>query len=175
MFKSFFKEFKEFTLRGNVMDLAVGVIIGAAFGNIVTALTDSFINPLINSIGGAEVAGSIKLPWVDYTGLDSEAASSLSLNYGNFITAVINFLIMAFVLFLMLKVVNKLMSIGRKPKAKETPKTKTCPFCMSEISIAATRCPHCTSELEIVHEKEEEKTSNNKSKISTKEKNKNKK
>lgn len=155
MFKSFFKEFKEFTLRGNVMDLAVGVIIGAAFGNIVTALTDSFINPLINSIGGAEVGGAIKLPWVDYTGLDPETASSLSLNYGNFITAIINFLIMALVLFIMLKLVNKVMSIGKKPKKSE-PTTKVCPFCMSEISIKATRCPHCTSELEAVKEEKKE-------------------
>lgn len=169
MFKSFFKEFKEFTLRGNVMDLAVGVIIGAAFGNIVTALTDSFINPLINSIGGAEVAGAIRLPWVDYSGLDAETASSLSLNYGNFITAVINFLIMAFVLFLMLKLVNKLMTIGKKPKAKQAPTTKTCPFCMSEISIAATRCPHCTSELEaVVEEKKEVKETKTKSKAKNK-------
>ena len=147
MFKSFFKEFKEFTLRGNVMDLAVGVIIDAAFGDIVTALTTSFINPLINSIGGAEVGGVIKLPWVNYAGLDAEKAASLSLNYGSFITAVINFLIMALVLFIILKIVNKLMSIGKKPK-KADPTTKVCPFCMSEISIKATRCPHCTSELE---------------------------
>lgn len=151
MFKSFFKEFKEFTLRGNVMDLAVGVIIGAAFGDIVTSLTDSFINPLINSIGGAEVAGSIRLPWVDYTGLDAEAASSLSLNYGNFITAVINFLIMALILFVILKLVNKLMTIGKKT-VEEVPTTKKCPFCMSEISIEATKCPHCTSALEEVKE-----------------------
>lgn len=167
MFKSFFKEFKEFTLRGNVMDLAVGVIIGAAFGNIVTALTDSFINPLINSIGGAEVAGAIKLPWVDYTGLDAETASSLSLNYGNFITAVINFLIMALVLFLMLKLVNKLMTIGKKPK-KADPTTKVCPFCMSEISIKATRCPHCTSELEAVKEEKKDTKKETKSSKSKK-------
>ncbi len=147
MFKSFFKEFREFTLRGNVMDLAVGVIIGAAFGDIVTSLTDSFINPLINSIGGAEVAGAIRLPWVDYTGLDAEAANALSLNYGNFITAIINFLIMALILFIILKIVNKLMTVGKKPK-KADPTTKVCPFCMSEISIKATRCPHCTSVLE---------------------------
>ena len=83
------KEFKEFALKGNVMDMAIGVIIGGAFSAIVTALTTCFINPLINSVGGAEVAGAIKLPWVDYAGLDSEAALALSLNYGGFITAVI--------------------------------------------------------------------------------------
>ena len=91
--KKFLEEFKEFALKGNVMDMAIGVIIGGAFSSIITALTESFINPLINSIGGAEVAGSIKLPWVDYTGLDSEAALALSLNYGAFLTAIINFLI----------------------------------------------------------------------------------
>ena len=159
MFKSFFREFKEFVLRGNVMDLAVGVIIGAAFGNIVTSLTTNFINPLINSIGGAEVAGSIRLPWVDYTGLDSDAVKALSINYGDFITAVINFLIMAFVLFIMLKLVNRVMNLGKtvkkikKVKKVEEevvpePTTKLCPHCFSEINIKATRCPHCTSELE---------------------------
>ena len=77
--KGFIKEFKEFALKGNVMDMAVGVIIGAAFGNIVTALTTDFINPLINSIGGAEIAGQIKLPWVEYERLTSEEATALSL------------------------------------------------------------------------------------------------
>ncbi len=117
------KEFKEFALKGNVMDMAIGVIIGGAFSSIITALTDSFINPLINSIGGSEVAGSIKLPWVDYTGLDAETAASLSLNYGAFITAIINFLIIALVLFLMLKGMNKLMSLRKKEEeaAEEEP------------------------------------------------------
>lgn len=123
--KGFISEFKEFVLKGNVMDMAIGVIIGTAFGSIVTSLTTNFINPLINSIGGVEVGGSIKLPWVDYTGLDSVAAKALSINYGDFITAVINFLIMAFVLFIMLKSVNKIMSIGKKKQeeAKEEAKT----------------------------------------------------
>jgi len=103
---SLLSEFKDFALKGNVMDMAVGVIIGGAFSAIVTSLTDSFINPLINSVGGAEVAGAIKLPWVDYTGLDSEAAMALSLNYGAFITAIINFLIIALILFLILKGIN---------------------------------------------------------------------
>ena len=145
--KKFFEEFKKFALKGNVMDMAIGVIIGGAFSAIVTALTTSFINPLINSIGGAEVAGSIKLPWVDYTGLDSEAAAELSLNYGAFITAVINFIIIAFILFLMLKAMNKFLSIGKKKEEPKAPTTKVCPFCKSEIDIEATRCPHCTSEL----------------------------
>ena len=137
--KKFVSEFKAFVLRGNVMDMAVGVIIGAAFGSIVTALTDDFINPLIASIGGVEVAGMIKLPWVDYTGLDSEAAQALALNYGHFITTVIN--------FLMVKAVNKLMNLGKKPEEEAAPTTKECPFCKSEIAIEATKCPHCTSDL----------------------------
>ena len=117
--KKFIQEFKEFALKGNVMDMSVGVIIGAAFGNIVSALTEDFINPLISSIGGAEIAGKIKLPWVDYTGLDSEAVTALCLNYGHFITTIINFLIMAFCIFLMVKAVNKLMSIGKKKEAEK--------------------------------------------------------
>lgn len=149
MFKGFVKEFKEFVLRGNVMDLAVGVIIGAAFGNIVTSLTDSFINPLINSIGGAEVAGSIKLPWVNYEGLDAEATKALSLNYGDFITAVINFFIMAFILFIMLKAVNKLLTFGKKAEVEASPTTKQCPYCLSVIDLKATKCPHCTSDIKL--------------------------
>ena len=145
--KGFIGEFKEFISRGNVMDMAVGVIIGAAFGSIVTALTDDFINPLIASIGGVEVAGMIKLPWVDYTGLDSEATQALALNYGHFITTIINFLIMALCIFLMVKAVNKLMNLGKKPEEEAAPTTKVCPFCKSEVAIEATKCPHCTSDL----------------------------
>jgi len=147
MFKKFFSEFKEFILRGNVMDLAVGVIIGAAFKDIVDALTEDFINPLINSVGGAEVGGQVEI-----------FSTNQYINYGHFITAVINFLIMAFILFVLLKVVNKVMTIGRKPKKEEAPTTKKCPFCLSEISIKATRCPHCTSVLD-AEESNKEKTS----------------
>ena len=136
MLKGFMKEFKEFILRGNVMDLAVGVIIGAAFKDIVDALTADFIQPLINSVGGAEIGGSIEI-W-----------NNQYLNYGHFLTAVINFLIMAFILFVLLKSVNKLMSLGKKKAAEEgVATTKVCPFCKTEIDIEATRCPHCTSEL----------------------------
>lgn len=106
--KGFFGEFKDFILRGNVMDMAIGVIIGGAFQGIVTALTEDFINPLINGIGGAEVGGTFKI----YGGQ--------VIKYGDFITAVINFLIMALVLFILLKVVNGIMSAGKK-KTEETP------------------------------------------------------
>ncbi len=152
--KKFFAEFKKFALKGNVMDLAVGVIIGGAFSAIVTALTANFIQPLINSIGGAEVGGAIRLPWVDYSNLSAEEAAALSLNYGAFITAIINFVIIALVLFLLVKGMNKLMSIGKKEEAPAEPTTKTCPFCKSEIAIDAVRCPNCTSELP---QEEEEK------------------
>ena len=107
--KGFIEEFKSFILRGNVMDMAIGVIIGAAFSDIVTALTNDFINPLINGIGGAEVAGKIKIYGGQY------------LNWGDFVTSVINFIIMAFVLFIMLKVVNKIMTAGKKKTEEETP------------------------------------------------------
>ena len=106
--KGFVEEFKSFVLRGNVMDMAIGVIIGTAFAAIVTALTDDFINPIINSIGGAEVKGQLKIWGGQY------------LNWGHFLTAIINFLIMALVLFLMLKGVNKLMTVKKK-KEEETP------------------------------------------------------
>ena len=107
--KGFIEEFKAFILRGNVMDMAIGVIIGGAFSNIVTALTTDFINPLINGIGGAQVGGQIKI----YGGQ--------VIKYGDFITSVINFVIMAFVLFILLKSVNKIMEIGKKKEVEKTP------------------------------------------------------
>ncbi|MBQ8181233.1 MAG: large conductance mechanosensitive channel protein MscL [Ruminococcus sp.] len=108
--KKFLEEFKTFALKGNVMDMAIGVIIGAAFGNIVTAFTEDFINPLIACIGGTDVGGRIEI-----------FNTGQYLNWGHFITAIINFLIMAFCIFLMMKAVNKLLTIGKK-KAEEAPK-----------------------------------------------------
>lgn len=108
----FIGEFKKFLLRGNVMDMAIGVIIGGAFSGIVTALTDDFINPLINGIGGAEVAGKLKIYGGQY------------LDYGHFLTAIINFVIMAFVLFILLKVFNKLASIGKHEEEVKKPEKK---------------------------------------------------
>ena len=105
--KGFLEEFREFVLRGNVMDMAIGVIIGGAFQGIVTALTEDFINPLINGIGGAEVGGTFKI----YGGQ--------VIKYGDFITSVINFLIMAFILFLLLKVVTKISAIGKKKEEEK--------------------------------------------------------
>lgn len=134
--KKFLEEFKEFALRGNVMDLAVGVIIGAAFQNIVSALTDNIISPLLGLFAS--------------TNFDSLALEvmGVTIQYGAFITAVINFIIMALILFLMIKGMNTLASLGKKADVETEPTTKICPFCMSEIPISATRCAHCTSMLE---------------------------
>ena len=112
--KGFFGEFKTFIARGNVMDLAVGVIIGAAFKDIVDALTSCFIRPLLGLIGGAEVHGTIAL-----------GDSGQYLDYGTFLTAVINFIIMAFILFLMLKFVNKMMTVSKKKKEEESEEVET--------------------------------------------------
>ena len=134
--KKIIEEFKEFALRGNVIDLAVGVIIGAAFQNIVTSLTDDIISPLIGLVA--------KTDFKDM----AVTIFDVNVKYGSFITAVINFLIMAVVLFTLIKLMNKAASLGKKEEPAAAPATKTCPFCKSEIDIAATRCPHCTSQLE---------------------------
>ena len=129
--KKFLQEFKEFALRGNVMELAVGIIIGAAFKDIVTSLTDNFINPILKLVTSGF---QVRYSWVDISGF-----------FSNFTTAVINFIIMAFILFLLVKMINVISNIGKK-KEVAAPTTKTCPFCKSEINIEATRCPHCTAE-----------------------------
>jgi len=135
--KKFMEEFKAFVNRGNVMSMAVGVIIGGAFTAIVNSLVNDIINPLLGVFGGLNFS-EYSLP------LKGEA----TLNYGNFITAVINFIIMAFVIFMLVKFINKLTVKPEEPKEPEAPTTKECPFCKSEIKIEATRCPHCTSILE---------------------------
>ncbi|MBO4336585.1 MAG: large conductance mechanosensitive channel protein MscL [Lachnospiraceae bacterium] len=139
--KKFLAEFKEFALKGNVMDMAVGVIIGAAFGNIVTALTDSFITPLIAAITGGSGEDGVNVG-------GQFVVNGVAFTYGAFISAVINFLIIALILFAMLKAVNKLMTIGKKEEEAAAPTTKICPYCKSEIPKDATRCGHCTSTLE---------------------------
>lgn len=135
--KKFFNEFKEFALRGNVMDLAVGVIIGGAFQGIIKSLVDDVISPLIGLVANTDLTYLVA------------TIGEVEIRYGAFITAVINFLIMAVIIFLLVKGMNALANIGKK-KVEETaaePTTKVCPFCKSEIAIDATRCPHCTSEL----------------------------
>lgn len=135
--KTFLNEFKSFALRGNVMDMAIGVLIGGAFSGIVTSLTDNFINPIISTITGA----------AQYTGADIAKFAS------NFGSSVLNFFITALILFCLLKGMNQLLNIRKRQDAPAAPTTKKCPFCQSEIPIAATRCPHCTSMLveETVH------------------------
>lgn len=132
------KEFKDFISRGNVMDMAVGIIIGGAFTSIVNSLVNDIINPLIGMIGGTDLSGYVLVLKDDAT-----------LNYGSFLTAVINFLIMAVVVFIMIKTINTMSKAFTRKKKEEpaAPTTKVCPFCKSEVNIEATRCPHCTSEL----------------------------
>ncbi len=137
----FLKEFKEFALRGNVLDLAVGVLIGGAFQKLITSLTDNLISPILGLFGGVNFS---EYSW---------KIGNLNLTYGAFITDVINFIIMAFVIFLIVKFMNKLANIGHKKEKEEVVvTTKICPHCYSEINIKADRCPHCTSELEIEEE-----------------------
>ena len=140
--KGFIAEFKQFISRGNVMDLAVGVIIGGAFQAIVNSLVNDIVMPVISFITGG----------IDFSAWQlvlSEGENGTAIMYGNFITAVINFLLMAFVIFCFVKFMNRLAEMAKKPEepaAPGAPTTKVCPFCKSEIAIAATRCPHCTSE-----------------------------
>jgi len=146
------KEFKEFAMRGNVVDMAVGIIVGAAFGTIVSSLVSDIIMPPIGLLLGK----------VDFTNLfvvlkegitigpyaalaEAQAAGAVTLNYGLFINTLISFIIIAFTVFLLIRSINKLK---RKEEAQSVePTTKECPFCLSTISIKATRCPYCTSEL----------------------------
>lgn len=134
--KKFLEDFKKFALRGNVLDMAVGVIIGGAFTGIVTALTNNFINPLLSLV----MTGA---PGVDANGVAWTLGAAMS----DFLTTVVNFIITALVLFCLIRAINKLMTIGKKPAAPAAPTTKKCPYCCSEIPIEATRCAHCTSEL----------------------------
>jgi len=137
--KSFIKEFKEFISRGNVMDMAVGIIIGGGFTAIVNSLVNDIVMPLLSLLTGGFDFSELAIA----LGQGEDAAM---LNYGAFIGAVINFLLIALVIFCLIKAMNK---FSRKKEAEEeaAPTTKECPYCKSEIAIEATRCPHCTSEL----------------------------
>ncbi len=149
--KAFFDEFKKFVMRGNVMDMAVGVIIGGAFQAIINSLVDDIIMPLIGLLtGGIDFSNMfIQLDGGEkYATLAAAQEAGVAvLGYGSFITAILNFLIMAFAIFLMVKALNKLAEKTMKPEEEEAPVTKICPFCKSEISIEAKRCAFCTSEL----------------------------
>ncbi|MGI6211494.1 MAG: large conductance mechanosensitive channel protein MscL [Anaerovoracaceae bacterium] len=145
------KEFKEFALKGSMMDLAVGMIIGAAFTAIVQSLVDDILNPIIGLFAGKLDFSSlfIALDGKHYASLKAaEDAGAAVIKYGSFISALINFLIMAFVVFLIVKGLNKMRDSVTKEKAEEEPTTRVCPYCRSEISVEATRCPNCTSEIQ---------------------------
>lgn len=147
--KGFMGEFKKFISKGNVMDLAVGVIIGGAFSAIVTSLVTNILTPLISLLTGKVSFNDLffALDGKKYATLAAaKAAGAATLNYGLFIQSVIDFLIVAFVIFLIVRSLNKLHGLGRK-KTPESPSTKKCPYCKTEIDVEATRCPNCTSEL----------------------------
>lgn len=145
-----FKEFKEFAVKGNAIDLAVGVIIGAAFGGIVTSLVKDILMPPIGLlIGGLDFSNKF-LVLKDAPGgtvfaspADAVKAGAITWNYGNFITVVINFIIVAFCIFLVVKALNK----TKRPTADAAPVSKDCPACQMTIPVKATRCPHCTTEM----------------------------
>ncbi len=139
--KGFMKEFREFISRGSVMDMAVGIIIGGAFTAIVTSLVEDIINPILGLFGG-----------MNFDQLSLNLLGEVTLNYGKFISAVINFLIMALIVFLMMRGMNRAKELAEKTLKKEQQEEeaateKDCPYCYSKIAIKATRCPHCTSEL----------------------------
>ena len=142
-----FREFKEFAARGNVIDLAVGVIMGAAFGKIVTSLVNDVVMPPIGMVlGGVDFRNLyITLNRQSYPSLaEAQKAGAPTINYGVFMNTVLEFLIVAFVVFLLVRQINRLMP---KPATAPADPPKTCPFCASQIPIAARRCPFCTSQL----------------------------
>jgi large conductance mechanosensitive channel len=152
-----FEEFKKFIMRGNVLDLAVGVIIGASFGSIVKSLVDDILMPPIGLLlGGFDFstlmlvikAGAIPPP---YSTADlAKEAGAVTINYGLFINNLITFLIIAFAIFLLIRVVNRLYVTTKDEPATAEPINKECPFCVQEIPVKASRCPYCTSTLEQV-------------------------
>jgi large conductance mechanosensitive channel len=140
------KEFKEFAMRGNVLDMAVGIIIGAAFGKIISSfVADVLMPPISLLMGNIDISSK----FIDLTGQNfatlkaAKDAGAATINYGIFINTIIDFLIVAFAIFLLIRQVNKL----KRPQPAAAPTAKDCPFCASSIPLAAKRCPHCTSQL----------------------------
>jgi large conductance mechanosensitive channel len=138
----FFSEFKQFAVRGNVVDMAVGVVIGAAFGKIVTSLVNDVIMPPLGLLLGKMDFSNLAIVLKDKT----EAAEAVSIKYGAFVNTILDFTIVAFAIFLVIRQINRLQR-EEPPAAPAEPTTKHCPRCYSSIPIKATRCPHCTSEL----------------------------
>lgn len=146
--KKFLQDFKAFAMRGNVIDMAVGVIIGGAFGSITTSLVNDIFMPLLGLItGGINFAGLfIALDGQHYASIDAAQAAGVgTLNYGAFIQYLINFVLIAFCMFLVVRAMNRM---HKKPEEEPKKPARICPFCKSEIAEDATRCPHCTSMLE---------------------------
>lgn len=148
------KDFKAFILRGNVMDLAVGVILGTAFGTIVKSLVNDVIMPPIGLLlGGVDFSNLFLLlkagsPTPPYASLaDAQAAGAVTVNYGVFVNAIVSFLIIAFVIFLLVRSINRMTQ--KEEAAPAEPTTKECPYCLSTVPIKATRCAHCTSDLSV--------------------------
>ena len=148
------KEFKEFVMRGNVVDMAVGIIIGAAFGTIIKSLVNDIIMPPVGLLlGGVDFANLFILmkagsPAAPYASLaDAQAAGAVTINYGVFMNAIVSFLIVAFVIFLLIRSINRMKREEEAPPAEPT--TKECPYCLSTIPIKATRCAHCIAELSV--------------------------
>ena len=154
--KKFIGEFKEFISRGSVVDLAVGIIIGSAFTAIVTSLVNDLIMPLISLLtGGVNFQDwFVSLDGSHYATLaEAQEAGASTLNYGSFIAAVINFIIVALVIFMLVKSINNVRKKTQKEEAPAAPTTKICPYCKSEVPIEATKCAHCTSDLPAEEEK----------------------
>ena len=148
--KKMMKEFKQFAIKGNMIDLAVGMIIGTSFNKIVSSLVNDMIMPLLGIFTGKIDFAKlfIALDGKTYETLAAaEEAGAACFKYGAFLAGLLDFLIMAFIVFLFVRGINKLREANKEPEAPKEPTTKVCPFCKSEISIEATRCPHCTSEL----------------------------
>ena len=134
--RKFFSEFKVFVLKGNALNLAVGVIIGASFQGIVTSLTDNILSPILGLFTG-----------YNFDALHIKILGDVDIKYGAFITSVINFIIMSFIVFLIVRFMNRIVAIHKKPAEPTPPTTRACPFCVTDISVKATRCPACTSEI----------------------------
>ena len=155
--KKFIAEFKEFALKGNMIDMAIGVIIGGAFTALVGAFTANIVNPLlalIPGVNGLDDALKIVLKEAELDAAGAVVTEEVAIKFGAFISAIITFLILALIVFMLVKAINKLRKLEEERKAAaapapepEAPTTKSCPFCKSEIPIDAVRCPHCTSEL----------------------------
>lgn len=143
--KKFMQEFKEFAVKGNMIDMAIGVIIGGAFTALVTAFTGNIVNPLLALIPGVnslEESLKIVLKQAELNAAGEVVAEEVAIKFGAFIAAIITFLILALIVFMIVKGINKM-----RKEQEAAPSTKTCPFCKSEIPLDAVRCPHCTSEV----------------------------